>query len=161
MVIFILDNDEDYRGEAAASELIAPTCVCPAWARCNRVKVPCIMNLSKEQILDYGNCDFVSSRRRVTRPTKDTEDSNTVKARTWIVDSTGDILRKVARAFAEESRVHRSDQSLFPGTAVLPHVRRSSKSEGGTRMAGGVGAGRQILPATRFGLDQIFLKGRP
>jgi len=33
--------------------------VCPAWARCNRVKVPCIMNLYKIQILAYGNCDSV------------------------------------------------------------------------------------------------------
>ena len=41
---------------------LAPSGVCPAWARCNRVKVPCIMNLRKEQILDYGNCDFVRNR---------------------------------------------------------------------------------------------------
>jgi len=36
--------------------------VCPAWARCNRVKVPCIMNQIRKQILAEGNC--VSSRRR-------------------------------------------------------------------------------------------------
>jgi hypothetical protein len=36
--------------------------VCPAWARCNRVKVPCIMNQITKQILAYGNCEIVRFR---------------------------------------------------------------------------------------------------
>lgn len=50
-----------------------PSCVCPAWARCNLVPVlrqgfgglakdPCIMNQIRKQILAEGNCETVRDR---------------------------------------------------------------------------------------------------
>ena len=47
---------------ASLSELSAPPCVCPAWARCDGVKVPCFMNSNKERKLDYGNCGVALRR---------------------------------------------------------------------------------------------------
>jgi hypothetical protein len=47
---------------AAEHSLTPPDCVCPAWARCNGVKVPCFMNSSKERKLDQGNCEVVRPR---------------------------------------------------------------------------------------------------
>ena len=33
--------------------------VCPTWAYCNRVRVPCFMNSNKITKLDYDNCEVV------------------------------------------------------------------------------------------------------
>ena len=54
--------ERSHGGEQSEPELTTATCVCPAWARCNRVKVPRIMNLDKIQILAYGNCGIMRFR---------------------------------------------------------------------------------------------------
>lgn len=45
--------------QSDVTELMPLPCVCRAWARCNRVKVPCFMNPKSIIELDYGNCKIV------------------------------------------------------------------------------------------------------
>ena len=61
-LLIFTERKDDLRRSRQRSTSDPSPCVCPAWARCNRVKVPCIMNSIKQRILDYGNCGIARFR---------------------------------------------------------------------------------------------------
>ena len=124
--------------------LSIPPCVCPAWARCDGVKVPCFMNSNKERKLDYGNCEVVRLRGKEAyvkdvSPRTETE---------YKADGMGELAQhSEARSSVPEVNsgvVHRNNVFL-PGEALLPGgtgFRHCGASRDGRATGRGVSRGR-------------------
>jgi hypothetical protein len=129
----MMHNVKDTRGAIAA--LSALPCVCPAWARCNRVKVPCIMNQRKEQILVYGNCGTVRSCGKAAYG----KDVSPRTGTRYKADGMGKLAQhsEARGSMPEVNRgvVHRNSVPL-PGEASLPcFVRFKSTGRDGAVLA--------------------------
>ena len=133
---------ELFRG-ARWPSLSAPPCVCPAWARCNGVKVPCFMNSNKERKPDQGNCGVVRLRGKEAY-VKDVSP----RTGTWYkADGMGELAQhsEALSSLPEVNHgvVHRNN-AFLPGEASLPcgAARHCGASGDGRATGRGVSRGR-------------------